>query len=300
MQGASRLKRVPSGVRETSDCPKATRFTSCDTYTTRPWQLYMAGLPVPVAWVQYRITIGWHTVVNSRRFTGVVHVKVLGARGTLIPGLALTVTAKCGGSCTVTGTASGPLWLPGQEWGGTFTFNDAVAEDKKDEIKAEFLETAKHPVLRTGPGDLYAGSIVRCDDTMGNQNAGCIIKQYTPTMTSMTELPTIAKNILRIQAATGLGKVGGTPLTRLRNDSAIDKNRRAVCGRSNTGDPQNPGDTCDEYPFASTYEGGVPVRNGENMWAWVPGDENQGQSWRINNFYTANRILDTDPFWVKV
>ncbi|MFI2511543.1 hypothetical protein [Streptomyces sp. NPDC018972] len=50
----------------------------------------------------------------------------------------------------------------------------------------------------------------------------------------------------------------GAPLHRLRNAKQRDANRQALCGSGKfTKDPAITDDTCDEFPFAATYESGA-------------------------------------------
>ncbi|WP_261955901.1 NucA/NucB deoxyribonuclease domain-containing protein [Streptomyces nigrescens] len=56
---------------------------------------------------------------------------------------------------------------------------------------------------------------------------------------------------------------------------------------------------CDEYPFASTREGS---NKGDNRYSvrLIDGADNETGGRRLNSVYTANRILDGDPFFVKI
>jgi hypothetical protein len=77
------------------------------------------------------------------------------------------------------------------------------------------------------------------------------------------------------------------------------KNHDAVCNRKITGPPPK-GKSCDEYPFASTYEGGTTLSKANRGWAWVPASEQNRQGGLLTGFYNANRVLSHDAFWVKV
>ncbi|MFE2026518.1 NucA/NucB deoxyribonuclease domain-containing protein [Streptomyces hygroscopicus] len=56
---------------------------------------------------------------------------------------------------------------------------------------------------------------------------------------------------------------------------------------------------CDEYPFASTKEGS---NKGDDRYSvrLIEGTDNESGGWRLNSMYTLNRILDGDPFYVKI
>ncbi|GHK05869.1 hypothetical protein SY2F82_76660 [Streptomyces sp. Y2F8-2] len=67
--------------------------------------------------------------------------------------------------------------------------------------------------------------------------------------------------------------------------------------------PRSPGDRAadhrDEYPFASTKEGST---KGDNRFSvrLIDGKDNRKGGERLNHVYTLNRILDGDPFYVKI
>ena len=55
------------------------------------------------------------------------------------------------------------------------------------------------------------------------------------------------------------------------------------------------GMSCDEYPFASTYEGGTGA-----VIAAVPIKENSSQGGQLSAFYRRNSIQDGDCFEVQI
>jgi len=98
------------------------------------------------------------------------------------------------------------------------------------------------------------------------------------------KMPNIAKNIRNAQA-NGAPKV----LTRTENSTLIDANRRAACaGFCGQGSP-------DEYPFASTYEGGKGA-----YISGVPPHEQNIQGGTLNQFYRHYNIHDGDKFRVVI
>jgi RHS repeat-associated protein len=111
-----------------------------------------------------------------------------------------------------------------------------------------------------------------------------------PTVTySRTQFPVIADNIYEAQRA-------GAPevLTRLKNKSAENKNRRQAV-KSLPSKPRSSGVSRDEYPFASTYEGGSGARV-----VYAPVAEQDAQGVLMRNFYRDNNIIDGVKFNVKV
>ncbi|WP_457852231.1 NucA/NucB deoxyribonuclease domain-containing protein [Nocardia fluminea] len=125
------------------------------------------------------------------------------------------------------------------------------------------------------------------------------------------------------------GAPNGTPLTRTTNNTIVQNNRNTTCNR--VPGPRPAGRQCDEYPFASTLEGGGaggPARTyGQNppdpcpetMPDWVvrrpipvqffnskgvsmcmmPGHDNMRGGGIVSWFYTKNRVHDGDTFYVK-
>ncbi|MGW1982040.1 NucA/NucB deoxyribonuclease domain-containing protein [Streptomyces collinus] len=65
------------------------------------------------------------------------------------------------------------------------------------------------------------------------------------------------------------------------------------------GDYSGSGLECDEYPFASTKEGST---KGDNRFSvrLIDGPDNRKGGERLNEMYTLNRMLDGDPFYVKI
>ncbi|MEU0054454.1 NucA/NucB deoxyribonuclease domain-containing protein [Streptomyces sp. NPDC006309] len=60
------------------------------------------------------------------------------------------------------------------------------------------------------------------------------------------------------------------------------------------------GKECDEYPFASTWQG-ASTGGGKFNWRMIPKAQNQGGGKALANFYLYNRILEKDKFlvWIK-
>lgn len=103
-----------------------------------------------------------------------------------------------------------------------------------------------------------------------------------PTIVFTTaDFPNIAPHIKNAQ--TKLGKP--RKLNRLTDPSKIRKNRREACAAF-----KGP-DTCDEYPFASTYQGG----KGAAITS-VPSAEQSKQGGFLGGFYRKHGLGDKDPF----
>ncbi|EPH40160.1 NucA/NucB deoxyribonuclease domain-containing protein [Streptomyces aurantiacus] len=194
----------------------------------------------------------------------------------------------------------------GPEISGKVNYQDKVAKLKKDSASAKYLFTFTKAGYTPG-GFNYRSVPFRCDDTFWTQPAtsrtmrpGCVFHTYIPVLTTMQSLPEISKNIRRIQAGGGhYGRPGsGKPLHREANERTITDNRNKVCPPRQT--PPRPGLSCDEYPFASTREGGTNVPADSRGTAWVPLQEQRQQGGRIQTFHKKQRIVHRDAFWVSV
>jgi hypothetical protein len=98
-------------------------------------------------------------------------------------------------------------------------------------------------------------------------------------------MPFIARNIQ-------LAWADGHPFLLHRNSAKQAANRIAACGSFT---PKYPGGSCDEYPFATTNEGGSGARTEE-----VPVREQRCQGGAVNAGYTKADIRQGDEFLVVV
>jgi hypothetical protein len=99
------------------------------------------------------------------------------------------------------------------------------------------------------------------------------------------------------------------PLTRMHNKTENDNNRNksvALC-KNIWGEYNGQIQNCDEYPFASTYEGshtGAPEPTDLQRYSVrvIDATDNQhvGRDLLENQFYKKYRVLDGDLFLVKV
>ncbi|UQI46193.1 NucA/NucB deoxyribonuclease domain-containing protein [Streptomyces sp. HU2014] len=161
------------------------------------------------------------------------------------------------------------------------------------------------------PGSLaYNSSVYRCDDKFYSKKPqfskppGCVFRTHPAVETNQRLLPYISKNIRNVQSkGIHIGSPNyGRPLHRITDGKKIAANREAVCP-ARTKPPTNlpfPKPQCDEYPFASTKEGGTALAKPNRGTMWVPDKENQTQGGFLATFYRENRVLDGDPYYVYV
>jgi hypothetical protein len=137
--------------------------------------------------------------------------------------------------------------------------------------------------------------VIRCDHwyPTGWTSPGCVFPAYVPSV-DMSSLSTIAKNIRLVQSrGIHIGQPGsGRPLHRNTGVQEADNNRSISCPESV---PRPTGYQCDEYPFASSFEGGAAMSPPNRISAWVPAVENNLQGQILQAFYRTNRLIQGSP-----
>ena len=162
---------------------------------------------------------------------------------------------------------------------------------------------------------------------------GCTNRAYFPTFV-MSGLATgnTSEYMIQYFQTTNANHWGlypnGTPLQRLYNPVLQASNRSKMCSSQVS---LGPGDSCDEFPFASTYQSGpqvygpafntslcsqfAPVWNGGLSYTinaspgyspsqtcargHVPLVYNTDAGSQLSVFYLSNRMIDRDAFWIR-
>jgi hypothetical protein len=148
------------------------------------------------------------------------------------------------------------------------------------------------PVVNSGPTPA-----VRCDNSLPGRGAGCVLPQVTPEMYYDLNgpYPELAQHIQYAQQIKGLpGGSFDRPLTRTTDQTAQDRNNAVACPASF---PRDPGQDCDEYPFASTWEGAA---FGPYDAEAIDSTQNQQGGSALLQFYNQERVLNHDPFVVTI
>ncbi|MEV0374329.1 NucA/NucB deoxyribonuclease domain-containing protein [Streptomyces sp. NPDC050636] len=255
---------------------------------------------------------GNSTELNYKRktYTQDVNLGLVEATDAAISGTLATVTLGCntpeGNGCKAKQTGGGG-WqqLPYPTTNTHFTFQ--VTSDAKSVLyhQPPTKVDIRH-ITATNTGTTYPGepAQVRCDSEKvgSNQGRGCVNWEYAPTYTmdgTDGEIFEVAGHVAwaqrNLKNQWGLrGK--GKPLHKLSDEDLQRKNRRKACGNANPG----PGQSCDEFPFASTWEGAhfQSDYSTKNLNALQNSTEG-GRKYR-GKFYRTNRVIDGDAFWVKV
>ncbi|MCL9759256.1 NucA/NucB deoxyribonuclease domain-containing protein [Frankia sp. AiPa1] len=182
---------------------------------------------------------------------------------------------------------------------GTVTYRTTPIPKRKINAKTQTTYTYTF----TSPGRTigsfsYRSAAYRCDNYYGT--SGCAMTE-APTAVSMIGLPRIDEGIRSLRARGGRygNPNGGLALHWMINDGQKNKNRAAVCNLAVPPAMRTAGrTTCDEYPFASTYEGGTTLPANQRAITWVNRSENDAQGARITNWRRAFHVMDHDPFYV--
>jgi hypothetical protein len=137
--------------------------------------------------------------------------------------------------------------------------------------------------------------VIRCDHWYPTNwtSPGCVFPAYVPSV-DMSSLSAIAKNIRLVQGrGIHIGQPGsGNPLHRNTGPQESKNNRSISCPESV---PRPAGYQCDEYPFASSFEGGAAMSPPNRISAWVPAVENSLQGQKLQDFYRTNRLIQGSP-----
>ena len=190
--------------------------------------------------------------------------------------------------------------------------------------------TSKAPGYTDASGNTGVTPDIRCDAFGGLRSTqGCAFTDVPPVM-DYTATTTLGEFLAHVQRAQQSGLPGSytgdaPPLERVVAAATIRQNRAGTCGGV-TG-PRNNGKSCDEYPFASTFEGGrvggpqdggtartfTPPCNIVDSGITPGGTGSQGYSVCLIDagqnaragallgwFYAKNRVAAGDKFYVQV
>ena len=172
-------------------------------------------------------------------------------------------TSTSSSTCTPQGGGIGPIPISQQEDAvADFTINPGtIAAGTKSDISTYFTFRFTHPNADIptvdGPQARFPG--VRCDNAWnGLTGKGCVVPEADAVL-NMSGRSTVTTHSQHIQRAQQSGLPGsaveGKPLRRTTDQTRIANNRNATCNKVRATRPNNT--DCDEYPFASTEEGGL-------------------------------------------
>ncbi|MFI6182499.1 NucA/NucB deoxyribonuclease domain-containing protein [Nonomuraea sp. NPDC051191] len=158
------------------------------------------------------------------------------------------------------------------------------------------------------PNELDGSHPIRCDNQVlkGSDSAGsaythgCVFSQFVPILIfSRSQLPELTDHIGWATLTRGLAGLYGSgfPLHRIVDDADINGNRDTAC--ENAPDPRPSGQSCDEYPMASTLEG-AETGGGFYSCRMINAVQNSTGGGIQGAFENTKRLLDMDAFYVYV
>ncbi|MEU0119302.1 NucA/NucB deoxyribonuclease domain-containing protein [Streptomyces bobili] len=219
-------------------------------------------------------------------------------------GMSASGKVKCLGKCKVTkSTFPAQKMSQNNDAVGQFLLQTTIKTSPKGQ-KGEGQASAAWLFTKAGVTPSNEISLspppVRCDNALpGTSKPGCVMP-YIPEMVyaKAGEYPELAQHIEDAQNTQNLpGKHGTTRyLTRLTDKTKITQNRDTSCPSSL---PRPTGKQCDEYPFASTWQGAKT--GGSYSRRMIAAAQNEGGGRALGSFYLYNRIIEKDRFlmWIK-
>lgn len=224
------------------------------------------GVPGPVTGTMNFLMYNYiYTSTSATTWANQMQVSPTVITGTAA-GTQISGTASCIGNCTPVSS--------------TFPVQTPVAHATADgESYYEWLGTAgqvgssttnwilsfKAPSAPTPATLLRNAPETRCDHaTPGRAVAGCVVPFVAPYIEyDAAVFPEFGTHVYGAQLSGLPGSA--TPLHRLTDPTAIAANRNTACPSSL---PRPTGKSCDEYPFASTYEGAALSGGGPRTQSW--------------------------------
>ena len=247
-------------------------------------------------------------VFNDRAWQHKVNVTLLAVSGTLTTSpVHAQVGLRCDQACDADEFTLPRILTLGETLTITYdvTAPGTAPVRTKQTVTVSFstpLPTPQPPAVATPP--VLTG--IRCDNSSSinsTPRGGCVYEDQVPSFRLSLSDPTVnetAAHIRDAQAASthhwGLAP-SGTKLKRLTNTAQVQRNRNRACPANV---PRPPGKSCDEFPFASTYQGADMEGAGDFSARMVDAQDNSRAGTKLGQAYRENRILDGDAFWVAV
>jgi hypothetical protein len=284
------------------------------------WRLNDDGTRTQVGWFSFWELSYSYTSSSINTWGQQMQIQVTGSGGDT-DGLMIQGDASCTDQCTLNNVDFAPQpALTGQP-GGTASFNTTATDPG-----AVGTSYTTMSWWFTKPGAIDSVHIpsnppqVRCDNNMPGIGPGCVFGGYMPVMVYSLSgpYPQLAQHISDAQSSGLPGAYpNGTPLSRLTDDTLRQYNRDTACPDSY---PRPDGDSCDEYPFASTWQGAWTGGGNPRTFDWcqvsppqpwstgssgysvcmIDATQNSSGGLALGNFYNANRVMDGDNFQVWI
>lgn len=247
-----------------------------------------------------------------------------------IPAVTLALSSTCSGQCIAGTPAWGgaPVVLgPDETKEGTLTYNSTVSNGA-----VSFIQPTYHvegEILGAIPKQIntsWSGPELRCDAQVGN-GPGCIVMGHLANVTfpkSVYGAAAVAYEWAQTNLTTNNFGTADKPLQRDADKTNADNRRKQSCTLGPLPfkpDPTVTDDSCDEFPFASSTQGGtngslcaeIIPRLDSGVWsvklvrgtlnapcirAHVPLNQNTGAGGELGRAVVADRIIDHE--WYQV
>lgn len=236
-------------------------------------------------------------------------------------GTTITGTPFCTGSC-VYASSSFPAQTPGVgvSASGESYYNWLGASGDVGFGSSDWTLRFKAPSTANAAVMTRSAPDIRCDQALpGSASAGCVVP-YAPGFIRYdgTSFIEFGAHVSGAQASGLPGSVTSSPLHRLTDPTLRNLNRATACGGVPHPDPNR---SCDEYPFASSWEGAYTGGGTARTQSWcqitlsgppstgatgysicmIDAAENSSAGSLLNSvLYVPYRIIDGDPFYVDI
>ena len=198
----------------------------------------------------------------------------------------------------------------------------ASAPGTVGDLATNWTVTFKAPTASNAVSGNYSSPLVRCDNNLpGVTLPGCVVPGITPSLAYPSAdgagYEEFTDHITQAQQSGLPGGSAVSPLHRLTDSTLINANRNKACPSSY---PRPEGKDCDEYPFASTYEGAYTGGGTARTFPWcqitlagtpstgptgysvcmIDASENRSAGSVMNSsLFRPYRVLDGDAFIIS-
>jgi hypothetical protein len=310
-----------------------TRTSMCITGILITYEVFDAQTGAVLGTANFDVSQSMQLETTSLVWEERDYITMLDATGLAI-GVEVGFTATCASLCTAASDLSVPVPIAvGETLPALITYTDAPASGQDTTSATYTMEAIQPGTIPVQPIVSWPGPTdypIRCDTLVGG-SPGCVIPAVTPTFfVSVAQSGASAIMIAFSQQYLPDGWGSSQPLRRLASDALANTNRNIICGVF-TPDPTVPGgDSCDEFPFAKTYESGAMLGlTGADCAEIKPYIDDVTGTWvvqLVNNvtfterctrghvtladnsdvggdlgrFTQQERLLDFDPYWLTV
>ena len=243
-----------------------------------------------------------HVVNGGANYTYETWITPVSGHGDLLAGGGITSSLACSTGCTTKDTLPGeqPVVLKRKLY-GNFRISQPTSSNQFTFTVQRFDAVLSAPSVGPLPISFLQTPVTRCDSGFSERSktTGCVFRDALGVYglsVSDSAVDETAAHILDAQQrlAGHPGRFGdGSPLTYESDKKKQEANRRAVCGKF----VPLPTGSCDEYPFASSDQGGNPATVSVQD---VDLDDNTRAGGRLGNMYQQSRLLDGEAYWTVI